>query len=362
MKNLWAIMLGLAMIVAAVMMALTRDVTPKTDLGATQFGPDKRNGEVAAIVAKDSPVIVGFVGDLAVGGDKRTDGQVIPFVIGELLELNAEALNAVEYRWSCNGEVVKDDEGNEWSKKKTRLFPVNTAAEFKFALQVRGARADQLSQPKEAIVKTVSVFIEDFEAAINQEDDRCLTGEDFTVQVTLAEPITADSDFYELRYLVNDVPVKHPDDGLEWTSERDFSYTFPTPGQYSFKVEVRRAGQKEPEANAVLAETIVVADAVVLSFDVTPDKYAALGTTVNMSMFPESIFGKSECRFGFKKVAAADFEWVPEADGTVWGEASRNWLPTEPGNYLLRGEVREAGKKQTEDYREILYTVVEGDF
>lgn len=99
-----------------------------------------------------------------------------------------------------------------------------------------------------------------------------------------------------------------------------------------------------------------------MSFDAYPDKCAALGTTVGLDAFPQSVFGKSECRFGVKKVEAADFAWIAEQDGAIWGEADRDWLPTEPGNYILRVEIREPGKEQAEDSREILYTVTIGEF
>jgi hypothetical protein len=178
----------------------------------------------------------------------------------------------------------------------------------------------------------------------------------------MAEPIAADLDFYKFRYSVNDVPQKHPEDEQEWTSETDFTYKFPTPGQYSFKVEVRRATEKAAEKVAVLAEIITVADAVLLSFDAYPEKVAALGATVNLDVFPESLFGMSECRFGVKKMGAADFEWVLEEDGASWGAAERDWLPKEPGNYIVRAEVREAGKEEADDFREMLYTVMAGEF
>jgi hypothetical protein len=360
-SNIWAWVLGVGLIGAAVAIAMSRPKRQES-LEATQFRiPGSDNGASGrAIEPKNGPMVVAFLGDLAVGGTKLND-EIVPFVIGERLTLDADAVNAVEYRWAINGVVIKDKE-DEWSKRKDREYEVADVGELRFTVQVRGADKALISHPKEAILKTEAVHIISFEKALVQEDDRCLTGEDYTVEVSLAEPITADLEFYELRYLVNDVPVKHPDDNKEWTTERDFTYTFPTPGQYSFKVEVRRAGQKQAEARAELAETIVVADAILLSFDAYPEKYAPLGTSIALDSFPQSIFGSTECRFGVKKVVAADFEWVTDEDGTAWGTAERKWLPTEPGNYILRSEIREVGKDQAEDSRELLYTVTEGNF
>ncbi|HYG76818.1 MAG TPA: hypothetical protein VEK08_17575 [Planctomycetota bacterium] len=367
--NLWAWVLGFAMIGAAIYVGASRKKGTSDTLQATQFGSGTGTSTTEdaqrfaqPIEAKNGPAVIGFVGDLVDGGFKEGDGSLIPFVIGDIIKLDAEAVNAVQYRWTVNGSVIKDKNNEEWSTQKDREYVVERGGDHKFAVQVRGTDPNILSQMREVTIKTVAVFITSFDKAIVEEDDRCLTGEEYTVEVTLADPITAELDFFELRYLVNDVPVKHPDDGKEWTIERSLGYQFPAPGQYSLKVEVRRKGQTEVEASATLAETIVVADAVLLTFDAFPDKYAPLGTTVALDCFPDSIFGKSECRFGVKKVVAADFEWIADSDGSMWGAAERNWLPTEPGNYIIRAEVREIGKPQAEDFRELLYTVTLGDF
>jgi hypothetical protein len=360
--NLLAWCLGVLLIAGAVVVDFTAKAPKKEALGTRNFddGPQRAAVPSPDLVTKNYPIVIGFVGDLAERGTKRNDGSIVPFVIGEILTLDAEALNATEYRWTVNGEVLKEKD-QEWSARKDREYEVVTAGELRFSVQVRGADASVVSQPKETTLKTEPLYIESFEKSIVHDEDRCLTGDEFTVEVGLAMPIKADLDFYLCRYFVNDVPQKN-DEGQEWTSETDFTYKFPAPGQYSFKVEVRRATEKAAEKTAVLAETITVADAVLLSFDAYPDKCAALGTTVGLDAFPQSVFGKSECRFGVKKVEAADFAWIAEQDGAIWGAADRDWLPTEPGNYILRVEIREPGKEQAEDSREILYTVTIGEF
>lgn len=362
MSTRWALFLGLIILVTAIVMAMTAQMPEKTPGGA-RWTPDTPtpNQKVPDVVAKDAPVVIAFRGDLAAGGNKEPDGTVIPFVIGDLLTLAADATNAVEYRWTVNGVPLKEKD-QEWSKRQDREFEVKKAGELRFALQVRGADPSQLSQPKEVLVKTVALHIESFSASLLEEDDRCLTGEEYTLEVSMTEPLTADLEFYQFRFWVNDEIVKNPEDDEEWSTESDFTYTFPSPGQYSFKVEVRRATEKEAEGSATLAEVIVVADAIVLSFDAYPDKHVPLGGKVDLDAFPDSIFGKPEARFGVKKITDADFKWLPEKDGAIWGEAHRDWMPTEPGNYILRCEVRETGNEKADDSRELLFTVTDTDF
>ncbi|MGD0089316.1 MAG: hypothetical protein ABSE73_05290 [Planctomycetota bacterium] len=360
--NLGAWCFGALLIAGAVVLAFRVKAPQKDGLRATRFedGLPRAAAPGPDVVSKNYPVVIGFLGHLADRGTKRNDGSVVPFVIGDILTLDAEALNATEYRWTVNGAVLKEKD-QEWSVRKDREYEVVAAGELRFGVEVRGADASVVSQPKETTLKTEPLYIESFEKNIVQDGDRCLTGDEFTVELALASPVMADLDFYQCRYFVNDVPQKD-DEGHEWTSETEFTYKFPAPGHYSFKVEVRRATEKAAEKTAVLAETITVADAVFLSFDAYPDKCAALGATVHLDAFPQSLFGKSECRFGIKKVEAADFAWVAEEDGAIWGEADRDWLPAEPGNYILRAEIREPGKEQADDSKEILYTVTVGEF
>ena len=314
-----------------------------------------------SIVPLNLPVVTKFIGDLADCGTKENDGTVIPFVIGDIITLSAEATNAVEYCWTVNGKVVKDKD-QDWSVRKDREYNITTADELKVSVQVRGADAKVVSVPKETVLKPFAVYIKKFDAFLTENPDRALTGDDYTVEVDVAEPITTDFDFYKFRYFVNDTPVKHPEDGLEWTTERSLTYTFPAPGRYSFKVEVRRASEKEAEDSKILAETITVADSIVLSFDAAPEKIAAVGTAVDLNVFNLSLFGKSDVRFGVKKLVAAGFDWLPDQNNQIWGDSQRTWLPTEPANYLIRAEVREVGKEQADDFREIFFTVTEGEF
>ncbi|HEY3320791.1 MAG TPA: hypothetical protein VGP72_10035 [Planctomycetota bacterium] len=368
-KTLWAWLAGIALIAGAVTLAATRrapgsaserDSIPGAENLRERQPKAAPNEWVPAIVPTNQPMVRGFVGDLVAGGFKAGDEQ-IPFLIGDYVHLEADAVNAIEYRWTANGEVLKE-KGAEWSKRADREYEVKSAGELHFTVEVRGDDPSGVSAPKEAVLQTKAVHILDFDKALVQEEDRALTGDDFRVEANLAEALSADLDFYELRYSVNDVPMKHPDDGKEWTTERDFTYRFPSPGQYSFKVEVRRAGQPQAEETRTLLETITVADAVALTFDAYPEKSAPLGATISLDVFPQSLFGKAEVRFGYKKVVEPNFSWIPEDDGASWGAGERNWLPTEPGNYILRTEVRDTGKQQADDFRELLYTITEGNF
>jgi hypothetical protein len=37
-------------------------------------------------------------------------------------------------------------------------------------------------------------------------------------------------------------------------------------------------------------------------------------------------------------------------------------VPTEPGTYLVRVEIREIGKEAADDFRELYFTVTDGNF
>lgn len=348
-------------VVIAVVAALLREPRDK----GTFAEPGTEKISASAVVARNVPLIVRFVGDLAIGGNKQPDESITPFVIGDELKLDAEAQNAVEYRWSVNGKVLAEN-NEEWSTRKDRYFTVEAAGELKFELQVRGADPRKLSQPKDVTLKTDALYMESFEPGMMEQDDHVLTGYEYTMNVYMYQPV-GDVE-YRYRYSVNGQPVRHPDDDEaedtdgEWCEEDVFTYAFPAPGTYNFKVEVRRANYDKVEIERELGQTITVADAVLTSFDAIPEKYAALGTSVDLDAFPESLHGKSEVRFGVKKLNDADFEWLPDEDGAIWGGSTRAWTPKESGNYLLRAEIREVGKEKADDNRELQFTVTEGDF
>jgi hypothetical protein len=365
MNRSWPWLIAILIVGVGIAFALMRGQNQEDTSAFT--GPGGSEITTKEVVAKNSPVVVNFVGDLANGGNINSEGKVTPFVIGDELKLDAEARNATEYRWSINGKVLKVG-NDEWSKQKDRDYTIETAGVHSFEVQVRGADPRIVSQAKEKSLKTEAVIIEEFHPSIIENDDHVLTGYDYSMEVDMYEPIAADPGFYKFRYFVNDQPVRHPDDEEDedgdgdWCTENDFHYVFAAPGHYTFKVEVRRAESNAVEAQAVLAQTITVADAVLLSFDASPEKYAPLGTSVDLDAFNQSLYGKSEVRFGYKKIAEADFEWITEADGSIWGDSQRTWVPKEPANYLLRAEVREAGKEGAADFREMQFTVTEGDF
>ena len=190
---------------------------------------------------------------------------------GETLHLEAEAHNAVEFRWTCNGEVLKDH-GQEWTKLPGRFYDTTNPGTYLFAVKVRGADPKLESQEKSAELNLPPLKIMSFEKSIIHDDDeRFVTGDEIYINVIyMSTGVGIDLDAYQYRYFVNDSPVKHPDDDLEWTCEDSVHYVFPAPGNYTFKVEARRVNEKQAEGSAELPETVIAADAVLLSFDSFP--------------------------------------------------------------------------------------------
>ena len=363
-----------ALLAAGAWLVTRKHGAQKDDLGASASfsdGPDTASGnsaeassKVPAIIPKNLPVVTSFIGDLLVKGNPQNDGTLDPFVAGESLKLEAEALNAVEYRWTLNGEVLKEKD-QEWTTHGERFYDVVKPGPHIFTVQVRSADKTLVSQEKSTALNILPLKILHLSKAIIHEDDEhFITGDTINLEVEMAASMKSDLDFYKYRYFVNDMPIKHPDDDEEWTSNDSLSYNIATPGNYTFKVEARRADQPKAEDSAELPETIVAADAVLLSFDSNPvsEKGAAVGAQVSFSAFPTSRFGKSECRIGVKPLNAVDFSWLKEEDGSLWGDANRTWLPLEPGTYLVRCEIREIGKESADDSREMVYKVVDGNF
>jgi hypothetical protein len=360
MKNTWAYVLGIILILAGIVGGFLKPA-PRQGAGFTAL--DERSAGPAVLPTNNIPVVIGFKGDLEDGGTKQNiDVPTLPFVIGDIVKLECEALNAIEYRWLADG-VVQKDKDQEWSTRPDREWEVRESGPHRFAVQVRGTDPKIVSQLREKTLTTEKLFIESFAAnAVEGDDDRALTGDEYTVEVSMADPLTADPEFYLFRYLINDEPIKHPETGEEWSNETSLTYAFPAPGKYTFKVEVRRATEKDTEASATMAQTMTVADAVLRSFDASPEKTAALGASIALDCFASSLIGKSECRFGVRRIDAADFEWLAQEDGALWGESEREWRPTEPNTYVIRAEIREVGKTQYDDYREMTYTITEAGF
>jgi hypothetical protein len=364
-KNLWAWLLGLALIAVGIILGMN---PPKKQIVDNPRFADPAATNERPIVALNRPVVTAFKGDLLDGGKTRKDKTVIPFVIGEYITLDAEAQNATEYRWTVDGNVVPDDKGREWSTKKEREFVVTREGELKFAVQVRDK--DQVSQPRETSLVTAVLFVEGFEPwSAEKWEERVLTGYTYTVEVDIDEPFGCEEDdYYRFRYLINDRPVMNPEDETEdedkdgeWCRLKQLTYLFPGPGNYSFKVEIRRHNSQKIEATAALLEPIIVADALLLEFQADPEEAAMPGTPVLFSTFPFSNAGQSQCRFGVKKLGAADFQWIEE-DGLAWNSDKRVWYPTEPGIYELRAEVRELGQEHAQDFRRLQYVIRDGDF
>jgi hypothetical protein len=366
-NNWWAWLLGLALIAAGVVLGLTAPRQNPAE-NARFADPEKPSTEQKVVVALNRPVVTAFVGDLLDGGKKRRRGPLVPFVIGEQITLEAEAQNATEYRWTVDGVALPDDKGQEWSAKNKREYVIPRAGVVKFGAQVRDK--EQVSQIKETSLTTAALAVEGFEPYIAETwDERVLTGYDYTVEVDIEDPqFTEVDDYYRFRYLVNDRPVMNPDDATEdedhdgeWCREKRLTYTFPGPGHYSFKVEVRRYNSKVVEDTRELLEPIIVADALLLEFGADPENSALVGTPVTLSAWPYSNTGVSQCRFGVKKLGTAEFKWLEE-DGLDWNSDKRIWLPSEPGIYELRAEVRELGKGEAQDFRQIQYVVKDDDF
>lgn len=338
--------------------------SPENPAHPVRLDQNNINNNGASIIPKNAPVVTGFIGDLLNQGNKQEDGTVEPFVVGESLRLEAEALNAVEYKWTVNGEVLKE-KGQEWSVHPERFYDVEQPGRLTFTVQVRGADKDLLSQVKAAALTILPLkIIRLAKAIIHDDDEHFVTGETLSLEVEMAQNMKADLDFYQFRYFVNDAPIKHPDDGEEWTTNDTLTYTFTSPGSYIFKVEARRADHKEAEDHVELPETVVAADAVLLSFDSNPsnEKGAPVGSQIYLSGFPTSRYGKSECRIGAKRINLADFNWLTEDNGSQWGDPYRTWVPVEPGTYVVRCEIREIGKEVADDFREMVFTVVDGNF
>src|SRR6516162_5719506 len=147
MKRAWAWWVGAVMILIAALAASLRTIPPR-GTGTTHFEAEPKSSK-PDVVAQNAPVVEGFVGDLEDGGVKENDDTLLPFVIGDSLNLEANARNATEYRWMVDGKVLLSEDGKEWSPKKVREWEVKEAGEHTFAVQVRGSDPNVVSLPRE---------------------------------------------------------------------------------------------------------------------------------------------------------------------------------------------------------------------
>src|SRR5437867_2104548 len=101
MSQRWPILIGVGLIAIGVFMALAKNPSA-SDVGAHRFR-ETDSSPTVDVVASNAPVVTGFRGHLKVGGRPMNDGTILPFVIGDILHLECDANNAVEYRWTLDG-------------------------------------------------------------------------------------------------------------------------------------------------------------------------------------------------------------------------------------------------------------------
>lgn len=303
------------------------------------------------------PVLLGFKGDLALGGLQGHGGDPKPFVVGEVLTLDVESKNVRELKWTCNGKELTE-KGQVWSAEQTREFPCDSAGSFLF--EVRGRSGDQLTEALERRVEVKALKIESFDCDVTSvaTTNRYLTGESCSLHVEMVEPMRETP--YRFRYLLNRKPVKHPDDGLEWTSSDHLAFKFENPGEYHFKVEVKRADSEEAEDSMSLSMPIRVGDAVIYDLDVTPE-HGTVGRQVVLDATVWNQEGPLTCRFGVLDVRQPEkgTQWIKTAEDKEWGGSQRTWIPDKAGVYRIRAEVRDQKGDDADDFWELHYTVGE---
>ncbi len=356
-QDLGLLCAGALIVAAGVGLALWRDSATRAvenprPLTSKGLFPDLPN-------KPDKPKLLGFKGDLELGGLPGPNEELNPFVVGEILALNVESVNTTEFHWTLN-DTPLPFEGKEWSRHSTREFHVTEPGSYQF--KVQGRTGEILTPPLQKTIDVVAAKIETFEPEFIPLtiQDRYLVGESISLAAEMVEPMMEVP--YLFRFFLNGKPILHPEDKKVWTTHNALPFRFDQPGAYQFKVEVRRATSDKVEDSLELAKVIRAGYAVIDFFDVSPES-ATPGTPVFLDAIPKCLSAVCECRFGIRDLgdSEADFQWLPTEKGAPWGGDRRIWTPEKPGVYKIRTEVRRVGQKKFDDFWEIsAYTVVEG--
>jgi hypothetical protein len=352
-----AMLLAGALIVAAGVGLAFLGETPGPSRPPADPSPPALDTERLPSEAPGAPALLRFTGDLDLGGLPGEAGQPRPFVVGEVLTLAVDARDAPELRWTCNGKELLED-GRAWSAAREREFAVDAPGAYHFTVQGRNGEA--LTRKLERRVEVLGAKIESFDSDITSvaTSNRYLTGETCSLLVEMVEPIRETR--YLFRYSVNGKPIPHPDDEQEWTEADDLVYTFEKPGEYHFKVYVRRAEVETAEDSASLSMPIRVGDAVIYDVDASPE-HGVIGQEVVLDATVWNLEGPMECRFGVldTKQPGAGIQWLKAPDGREWGASQRTWLPGAAGVFRIRVEVRDGKGAEADDFWESHYTVAE---
>jgi len=363
----WVLALGALIVAAGVGLALWNDAPPdENPIEGTQPGTTVRpnpvqdsHGQSPEAPTPSGPRLIKLLGEVAQGGLFAPSGQVAPFVIGHMVELDVEAAGVDRFRWSCNGKPLLD-EGAEWSARSKRIVEFTEAIPHHFKVEARDEASGQTAEPLEKEVAVKVLEIVGFEVVPDLFTDRCLIGDTVFLEATMAEPISPVT--YEYRFSVNGQVILNETDGVEWSEWGSATYEFAEGGSFLFKVEVRRQGMKAAEASKLLAAPLVAGAAVIDEFQLDPPQ-AAAGMAVNLVGILNSTTDEPEVRIGIQDLQgveqATGFTWLPDTQsGQIWSLAGlRTWTPARAGDYRIRIEIRPKKDQPASDFREVLYVV-----